>query len=662
MAEYDPTTNERGCRWHFEEQKGGREDGPNNAMMQNFKANPYKSLVREVIQNSLDAVYNHDEPVKVEFSFSSLTDSNFKNFFELEKHIKECRNYFNTPKANELYSEMEKCFSRQSIKKGIGYIRISDYNTKGMHYDPNSSDSPFYAFARSAGVSAKTDQESGGSFGFGKSAYFQLSPISTIIVSTMTPKGEFNFEGVSWLCTHRYNGIKVNSVGYYDNNGGYPVNEPSNIPPRFSRTEPGTTFFLLGFRMEDKDEAIKEMIKEVLRSFWYAVFQNKLEVTIGEIVINRENLDEYMSKYFDNDIDDTQKSGHLNPRAYYKAVKEAESGNLKARHFRESIPLLGECSIYLIKADCSKDKMIYMRRPLMLVYGKRTQTSYGVFGLFVCENKRGDEILRELENPAHDEWKQTNWRNSRGKIEEKGVQALDEIHKFRQRCFEELFSNSQETALEITGLEDLLYVPEDLLTDNDESDHSLGNPTGNVKDIGTSITTDINKDGVSKKSDDDGANIGSVKITMPGSYEEDTINEEDGDLAGFRERTKRPARNRGGKPRAGDKFINTKIQNPDGTYRTYIPVEFRVMAQKENDKHYHYLLIHAPHDIIEGELELITSGEQSDDVVNLETTDNGTIEGNIIKHVVLEEGRNTIKILFADNMRHAIKLKAYENI
>lgn len=46
MTEYDPTINERGYRWHFEEQKEEREDGPNNAMLQNFKVNPYKSLIQ----------------------------------------------------------------------------------------------------------------------------------------------------------------------------------------------------------------------------------------------------------------------------------------------------------------------------------------------------------------------------------------------------------------------------------------------------------------------------------------------------------------------------------------------------------------------------------------------------------------------------------------
>ena len=41
----------------------------------------------------------------------------------------------------------------------------------------------------------------------------------------------------------------------------------------------------------------------------------------------------------------------------------------------------------------------------------------------VCNNENGDKILREIENPAHNEWKASNWRNSQNKTEQKGVLA-----------------------------------------------------------------------------------------------------------------------------------------------------------------------------------------------------------------------------------------------
>ena len=658
---------EKGCCWTFAPQDGGREDGPNDAMMQNFKSKPYNALVREAVQNSLDAVDDQSEPVKVEISFAEISAKNYPNFFELKKHIEECSAYFHwNINALKLYSHMSSFFSND-IREKIAYIKVSDSNTKGMDYTPGSSQSPFYAFARAAGVSSKIDQQSGGSFGFGKSAYFQLSTIGAVFISSLTaPKpgkpSKSAFEGVSWLCSHRFNGQKVSSVGYYDNNNGMPVVNEDEIPDRFSRKGiAGTTFYIMGFDSSAKSDAIHDMVEEALRSFWLAIYRNKLVISIDDIVIDKDSLEKHIINYFPEENDTTRNKGHYYPRPYYNAVKEADASP-NAKCFKENLPTLGECSLFLIKCKDAKDKILYMRRPLMLVYSKRTQTSYGVFGVFVCENERGDKILQAMENPAHDEWKASNWRNSRGRMDERGEAAKNEISDFVQRCFSKLFASSQETALEITGLEDLLYIPEDLLATPDDSDHQLGNPTGQIKEEGLSLTSDINNDPNTRITDDK-SNIGTVKIAMPGSSEnlEDDAEDDDSEIVGIGGHTKKRSKRKGGKPTAGNTYLPARMTEDGGTYRTFLPVEFRVVAQKEKDKYYHNLIIHSPHDVIDGELELVTIGEQTDDVVDIDFTNNGTIKDNIISDVVLEEGKNIIKILFSDNMRHALKLKAYEN-
>lgn len=239
---------ELGCSWHFAPQQGGREDGPNDAMMQNFRTKPYQALVREAVQNSLDAVNNLNEPVRVEITFGSLGSNNFPNFFKLKEHILECGKYFDwNENAVDPYQYMASVFSGNVMRTSIDYIKVADYNTKGMEYTPGSTQSPFYAFARAAGVSSKIDQQSGGSFGFGKSAYFQLSDIGTVFISTLTAPtltkpSRMAFEGVSWLCTHKFENERVASVGYYDNNDGQPVTEEDKIPARLSRK--GEAFFL----------------------------------------------------------------------------------------------------------------------------------------------------------------------------------------------------------------------------------------------------------------------------------------------------------------------------------------------------------------------------------------------------------------------------------
>jgi hypothetical protein len=79
---------------------------------------------------------------------------------------------------------------------------ISDSNTKGMNFY-DGTDSPFYAFLRATGVSAKRLTGSGGSFGFGKGAYFALSPIKTVVVSSKDTNNNVFFEGATRLTTHK---------------------------------------------------------------------------------------------------------------------------------------------------------------------------------------------------------------------------------------------------------------------------------------------------------------------------------------------------------------------------------------------------------------------------------------------------------------------------
>lgn len=251
---------EKNCKWYFADQPNVQEVGPNNAMEQNFKAHPYASLVRERIQNSLDAVLDEAEPVRMKFSFNEMRWNEYPMFFELQEHIKGCLDYYpNNHNAKATYEPMLRLFDENKYHEHLCYLRVSDYNTRGMAYEDGKTDSPFYAFVRSAGVSAKDDTTAGGSFGFGKAAYYLLSPISTIIVSTCAEQYNKYFEGATSLCTHTFRGVKKVAFGYYDDQNGNPISEETDIPAKFRRTEPGTDINILGFETKYTDEAVKEI-------------------------------------------------------------------------------------------------------------------------------------------------------------------------------------------------------------------------------------------------------------------------------------------------------------------------------------------------------------------------------------------------------------------
>lgn len=341
---------EKKCKWYFSDQpQGGQEIGPNNAMEQSFKKHPYASLVRESIQNSLDAVLDKSQPVLMKYEFREINAIDYPNLFEISSHIQGCMDYYPKNKnAKDVYMPMLKLLDGCTKGESLKYIRVSDYNTKGMKYS-DETDSPFYAFVRSAGVSAKENTTAGGSFGFGKAAYFLMSPISTILVSTYTDDDETYFEGVSSLCTHLYNGEKKMSVGYYDDNEGKPVSSPEDIPSVFRRSEPGTDINILGYDFYFKDDIKKEMAEAVLRNFWMAIYNNNLEVKIGgDIFINKGNLVDMMLQYFPEEEDKTRKSGYDNPRPYFDAVRLSETSDRYVK-YEINLPLIGHTTLYVNK-------------------------------------------------------------------------------------------------------------------------------------------------------------------------------------------------------------------------------------------------------------------------------------------------------------------------
>ena len=126
---------------------------------------------------------------------------------------------YNDSSSRKKFQPMLEYLRRAGYER-IDYLEVSDENTSGMPYVKNDVKCPFYSFVQSAGNSSKNSASAGGSFGFGKAAYFNISKIRTVLISTLTNSGQHFFQGVSSLCTHKINGEKRVPVGYYGKYAG----------------------------------------------------------------------------------------------------------------------------------------------------------------------------------------------------------------------------------------------------------------------------------------------------------------------------------------------------------------------------------------------------------------------------------------------------------
>lgn len=651
---------ELGCKWHFAPQIGGRDDGPNDPIVDNFKKHPYTSLIRESIQNSLDVPLFDDEPVRVEYSIGRIQHINYPNLFDLGKHVRGCMEYYpNNQDAEIVYQPMLDYLDGLHRCSNLYYIKVSDFNTQGMKYEKGQTDLPFYAFVRSAGVSAKADKTAGGSYGYGKAAYFYMSNIRTVLVSTKTPDGSNFFEGVSSLCTHTVRGEEGTfvSVGFYDNNNGEPISDDDMIPARFSREDPGTDIYIMGINGSAKDEIYLEMKESVLRNFWMSIYKGKLVVKIDQEEINKDNIYEKMIEFFPDELDEGFVELKYNPRPYLEAVINAgqDSNHI---FIERTMDTIGHVCFYALKKKHAKDNILYMRSPLMLVKARLNKSSNGFYGVFVCDDPQGNEYLRKTENPAHSNWYASNWRMN-GKIVSKGKTAIKEIDRFIIDVIKEIFSNEGKKELNIKGLEEFLYIPTAVEDDDDLDNESLvGDVIGKREDEGNALSSNI-EDTSAPKSNSKPA-LGKIMI----SQAENTALEREprGDLLSGHGKTKKRHHGGGG---VTNKDIDSRYreveEGVDGLFLTEIPVKYRSFAQKENNVIIHTIIIHSDYEIENGRIDLLVGGELSDDAVKIQScSGNGAINNNTISGLHIVKGKNTLKIRFADNMKHAVKLDAYE--
>lgn len=653
---------EKNCKWHFRSE-GGRDVGPNDPVDEKFKGQPYYSIVREAIQNSLDAVDDENKPVKVDFTFFDLNRNDYPNLFEIETNIEQCKSYYHdNDNAERLFRDMLYYLNGDVDGKkrlNLSCLKISDYNTIGMRYDENNTKSPFYAFLRAGGVSAKS-QGAGGSFGFGKGAYYTLSPIKTLIVSTQTTSNDFFFQGSTILTTHKNSSNeKLTAYGYYDNNNGEPVHTEDNIPVFFKRTEIGTDVNIIGLWDEPKRKRL--MIKSVLNNFWLAIHDSKLIAQVDDVTIGKDNLEQIIDEYFSFDGFESGNASEIeswNPKSYLKAVKYAKSTD-QFHFFEETLKTVGAVKLYVYLEKGLPNRTSYFRKPKMVVYKQTRRKINGYSAVFICDNEQGNEILRLMENPAHNEWKKENYPKNEGKIHKTARKSEKEISDFINSSLESLSKIKTGKKLMFQGLEEYLSIPEDLLEKEEEFDFEgeltntvSGKISNETTDDETGMQTTDNepvkikptisqKQEVHEKAETDYNEFGEEDIFFGGNNESEGGDATPTDI--------------------GDKADKGNKSDDATMGKTLVKVSFRALAQTENDELYHILIINSDKQIDNVELELLVGSDNDrDDGIEIRYSDLGTVEKNIIKNISLVSGNNKIKIRFVDYLKHSVKMRAYE--
>lgn len=445
----------RECRLYFKERGYDDIQGPNDPVINTFNADFTESLVRESIQNSLDAAAepnNPDMPVKVKFGFGVIKKDELSCLFELKEHAEACLDKWKTkPRTQEIYEPMIKLLDHDEIST----IEVTDWNTTGMSNLPDKNgDKVFEIFTQSTGVDVKSGANSAGSFGFGKAAFFLMSPIRTILVSSKTALGETNFAGRTKFCDHFLNGKEYGPKGYISPNPDFIPASDDQIPGQFEIDHVGTRITIVGQYTNTwtQTDMVNNLTKSVLVNFWLAIHEKKLCVEIGnDIAINSGNLGYYMESFFPTLQD---KSRTYSPRPYYEAYVHGKEQDQFHKYYCENIPPLGDVELYLyLPEDAKKDGLSRYRMQMMLIDHFEPRASIGYYALILCKDPKGNEYLSSIENARHNSW---STDGKTGDDFTKASEVLRALDDYVNRKVELSLDVQREKVSIITGIESLI--------------------------------------------------------------------------------------------------------------------------------------------------------------------------------------------------------------
>lgn len=80
--------------WIFPSNNFGQITGIGEAGIETFKGSPYRSLAREICQNSMDARYDSSKPVVIEFSSFTIADTAIPDYSKLTDAMNSCLKFW----------------------------------------------------------------------------------------------------------------------------------------------------------------------------------------------------------------------------------------------------------------------------------------------------------------------------------------------------------------------------------------------------------------------------------------------------------------------------------------------------------------------------------------------------------------------------------------
>lgn len=422
------------AEWRFPSNDYGENKGINDSGVAMFRGTPLKSLAREICQNSLDASIG--EKTVVEFNIFQIPSSKIPGSEKLKDTFHRCLNFWNSQKSTTTQDFFKTALDIINEDE-CTFLRISDFHTTGLTGSREEINTDWTNLTKSSGSSDKKGT-AGGSYGIGKFAPFACSYFSTVFYSTYDINEERASQGVARLVTFRRDDNQnTQGTGYFGNEKNTPIYEELQLDPAFKRKdkEYGTDIYIAGYKFGGENWK-KELAISILDGFLGAIWNEKLEVIIGDMCINKAELNNIIELYRDD------LSGYSDK--YYNVLISPNT----VWHTEDFFGL-GEVKLGLLLEDQNCPNRIAMiRKTGMKIMDKdRLPGHLPLMGVMFINGERINEQLRAIENPEH-----TRWEPDRAVNKIKATQLLKSINDFIKTNIEDLINKNTEEEIDAAGV------------------------------------------------------------------------------------------------------------------------------------------------------------------------------------------------------------------
>lgn len=457
-------------KWFFSNDSTIGEDfsdhGTETFKNNNDGALKFKKFAREVVQNSID-VKNEKikEPLVVEFNFLEVNRDELPSFDGLMEHIEGTISYCESVnKLNNAYNTSK--YEHKFLKnKTMNILKISDYNTVGIcgSDDLSSEKSSWKGLIYNEGDSVKTSSDSLGSHGLGKNAAFAMSNIRTVFYNTKDINGNRAFEGVTRQYVSYINGKKKHFKGYYgkvENENVSPlINEDvKELSPIFERNTPGSDIFVLEPDAAYLTEESKKwfLIESIICNFFVAIRDGMLEVKVGGIEVNQNNLINIFGllKNFYEKNNFEEDDNLIATEQYLKAL---DSNN----EISETLEGFGNIKLWLYKDSSIKWKNVaIVRKNGMFIKNLEVKYANQKFsGVVIVQGDEGIQFLKSIEDPSHLDFDPSrNTDEKYGTVDDK-QKRLNNFYDWIRNHAKSFTKIQSEDTFSLSGMEDYIQMP-----------------------------------------------------------------------------------------------------------------------------------------------------------------------------------------------------------